>query len=656
MRVSGALWLLIFLLLAPALVTAQEDGFFEGDMFVFGGDELVVTASKHEQKISEAPAAISIITREDIRLSGAFNVGELFDFIPGVDFIANYGGSIDITARGLNEFETTKTLVLIDGQMVNRAFHRNVVWDVLPIFLEDFERIEIIRGPGSSLYGAYAFSGVINIITRAAADRTSTLSLTGGEKDSIGLIGSFGGSAGDFSGGVTVGYRETDGYGDRSAADDIKDWSEFPQASARARFQFSDKTDLDITASYLTGDKAVPEFSAILRDMPTGADSGYFGARLSTAFSESWQAKAILGGQLSSNDSGVLAHESRQVNLDLQNFINIAEGNLLIFGLYGENSAAVADEPDSFDLDESESIWAAYVQDEWKVTEQVSLTLGGRYDKSDIFADGEFSPRGTIIFSPSKNHNFRVGYGSAFRPPSFVENYANLIIEGRTPLIGIITAGDDPKPEKIQSIEAGYLGSIVPGKVSLNVQIFQNSATNLVRSFFEPGDDTHPDWVRYDNVGEVDSTGAEMEVKFNTEFGVSGFLNFSYQDVTIVRDASGQSVDIQYDLVPEDKGNLGLKYKHQGTGLMVQTIIHYLGETQICGSAPAFPPRYDDAHATVDLALGIDLLDGDLQITLAGKNIFDYDEVGYGELFFNDFPNNELGTERRLMANISYTF
>lgn len=125
----------------------------------------VVTAAKKAQKISQAPAAMYVITDEDIRQSGATSIPDALRMVPGIDVMEITATDFVINARGFNKEMSDKMLVLIDGRSVYWDFYGLVVWDSFPINLEEIKRIEIVRGPGSALYGANAFSGVINILT-----------------------------------------------------------------------------------------------------------------------------------------------------------------------------------------------------------------------------------------------------------------------------------------------------------------------------------------------------------------------------------------------------------------------------------------------------------------------------------------------------------
>src|ERR1700723_1880467 len=161
-------------------------------------DMQVTSVSKKEQKLSQVAAAIFVITQEDIRRSGATNIPDLLRMVPGLDVAQINGNTWAISARGFNLQFANKLLVLIDGRAVYSPLFGGVNWDTQDVPLEDIERIEVIRGPGGTIWGANAVNGVINIITKRAGDTHGALVSGGGGTtgQSLGTVqygGNFGG-------------------------------------------------------------------------------------------------------------------------------------------------------------------------------------------------------------------------------------------------------------------------------------------------------------------------------------------------------------------------------------------------------------------------------------------------------------------------------
>ncbi|RMG93405.1 MAG: TonB-dependent receptor, partial [Candidatus Dadabacteria bacterium] len=134
----------------------------------------VTTVSRRAEALSDAAAAVSVITAEDIRRSGATSVPEALRLVPGVQVARIDANKWAVSARGFNGRFANKLLVLVDGRTVYTPLFSGVHWDAQDLLLDDVERIEVIRGPGATLWGANAVNGVINIITRHAKDTVGT--------------------------------------------------------------------------------------------------------------------------------------------------------------------------------------------------------------------------------------------------------------------------------------------------------------------------------------------------------------------------------------------------------------------------------------------------------------------------------------------------
>ena len=171
----------IALLMGAATTPAQQTS---GDLASASLEDLmnmqVVSASRTEQKLSHTASAIFVITQEDIRQSGALNIPDLLRMVPGLDVAQINSNTWAISGRGLNARWSNELLVLVDGRSVYSTSFGGVFWDVLDLPLEDIDRIEVIRGPGGSVWGANAVNGIINIITKKSSETKGALVVSGG--------------------------------------------------------------------------------------------------------------------------------------------------------------------------------------------------------------------------------------------------------------------------------------------------------------------------------------------------------------------------------------------------------------------------------------------------------------------------------------------
>src|SRR5438067_10885604 len=183
----------------------------------------VTSVSKREQKLGDAPAAVFVITQDDIRRSGARNIPEALRMVPGLEVARIDENKWAIGARGFNGRFANKLLVLIDGRSVYTPLFSGVYWDIQDVPLEDIDRIEVIRGPGATLWGANAVNGVINIVTRSARDTRGAYVRAGGGREDPGIVEArYGGSTGStaFRAYAKYAARSAQTYSDGTSAGD----------------------------------------------------------------------------------------------------------------------------------------------------------------------------------------------------------------------------------------------------------------------------------------------------------------------------------------------------------------------------------------------------------------------------------------------------
>ena len=142
----------------------------------------ITSVSKRDEKLSDAPTSVFVITSEDIRRSGATSLPEALRLAPNLQVARVSANEYAISARGFNSSAANKLLVLIDGRSVYSPLFSGVFWDVQDVMLEDIERIEVISGPGGTLWGVNAVNGVINVITRSANQSQGGLAVAGGRR------------------------------------------------------------------------------------------------------------------------------------------------------------------------------------------------------------------------------------------------------------------------------------------------------------------------------------------------------------------------------------------------------------------------------------------------------------------------------------------
>lgn len=482
-------------LVSPAAVPEES-----ADQGAVPYEETVAIASRRQQSSLEAPNSTTVITAEEIRASGATNLVELFRRVPGAEVMQLGVGSANVSFRGFNQRLANKVLVLLDGRTEYQDFIGLTLWPAIPVGLEEIERIEIIRGPGSALYGANAMLGVINIITRQGGNSPPgevTAILGSGDTAGGSFIAS--NAAGKLRYRASVGYIQTDKWS-RDFPDDRPDIASqsFDSTLGLRSVRGNLSTRLLVSSSVNVGvaagvNRLYTEIYplGLLRNFYLDGIGGYVHADATLGPLRTrlfWNTlNATAGPQYE-------ARGTRSLRTDVSS--NVFYGELLFsrdFELGGAHhlDVGVAGRLKRvgwgyLDQFRQQLHGAAFVQDEWRILEQLRLIGSYRVDRNPLLDRGQpgyaQSPRVSAMFFPVEGHALRASFATAFREPTFLESYTAV----RVPLPGVngasaLTTGDQTlKPEQLTAVELGYRGSLPATGVELDVALYRNEVRNLI--------------------------------------------------------------------------------------------------------------------------------------------------------------------------------
>jgi iron complex outermembrane receptor protein len=460
-------------------------------------EETVVTASKAAQSPLDAPASTSIITEQDIRLSGITKIPELLRRLAGVDIMETTSAQTEVSLRGFNQRLSNKVLVLVNGRSVYVDLIGATLWGLLSIGVEDIERIEVVRGPGSALYGADAFNGVINIITKQPGE--------GGSGFNVGY-----GNLNASHGTIWASLRDKDtAYRLSAGFDYLPRWSrEVPPDRADVHLATSDQD-----ASQRTFRLDATVMRRLTKDVTAALQGGYsYGT---------YEILSIGGEQdhvldpIQSSDVSVLLHskhvEARafwnrisafqqdnaayfgQSLLPARSLLDVVDGELRLFDQFetGKNIDHHLQLGMEYRLktvqwtyqsrDEIEHHAGIFVQDEVKFGAKLAAIGDYRADYVPYLDRIVQSARGAILSHPSKRSTVSGILGTAFRTPTFLESY--LDIPFQLPVTGgaLLTQSrlSRLEPEQILTTELGYLNS-ESDYLTVDSALFYNHTTNLI--------------------------------------------------------------------------------------------------------------------------------------------------------------------------------
>lgn len=479
-------------------------------------DEVVVTASRTKQSVDTVLAPVSVFSREDIEASQASNIYQLLKRAPGVQLARN-GGAASSTSLYLRGTDSDHTLILIDGVRASSATLGSTALETLN--LDQVERIEIVRGPRSSVYGSDAIGGVIQIFTRnpagsetsitvgAGTDRTRRASLT---------------TSGAYDGGsvtLTASKEQSDGFDAMHADDDVngdpaidKDNDDYEMRDASFKWDHSFSEDVRISWSNLySEDESDYDVNYPGLEPYTESRNAVSSLSLDLGLADNWDVNLKSGYALDSTDNkdhrapGVSEIETKRFDYSLNNQLKLAKYHEVIFGIdYVEEKV----DGSNFSQDERENLgtFAQYLG----AFGGLSVSVGARYDDSDTFGHVK---TGNVAFGYHFIPEIEVilSHGTAFKAPTFNDLFwpSTMFSEGNP----------DLRPEESRNTELQLRGDLTPDS-SYQFNVFYNEIENLI-------DWQETDKWRPTNVANARIRGVELAYNIAIDSWDIGF-NSSY--------------------------------------------------------------------------------------------------------------------------------
>ncbi len=548
--------------LAPSVAKAESRP-ASSELTSFSIEDLmniqVTSVAKKPQRIADTAAAIFVITSEDIRRSGMSSVPELLRTVPGVTV-----GQIDankwaISVRGFNGQFANKLQVLIDGRSVYTSWFAGVYWDVQDLVLADIERIEVIRGPGATLWGANAVNGVINIITKHSQDTQGTLvSARAGNVDGGALDVRYGGKLGDTG---EVGtyriYAKGAAHNNMLAlsGDDAHDRWRNSRVGFRLDMKASAMDTLQMQGDIYTehfdqtaGNVLAPSFSTFPDQGETSG--GHLLARWRRAYSDTSQLDATFYYDSTRRRSVAGGEELLDVyDLDLQHHFKLSEAQDVVWGLGYRtsndrfvDSFTVAFVPNSRKL----HLLSAFVQDEIALRDDLHLTVGSKLEHNS-FTGLEVQPNVRVLWKLNERNALWGAVSRAVRSPTRNDTAVRLNIF-EPPILLQGSGNPNFVSEKVLSYELGYRSE--PSKrLSFDVTTFYNELRKLFS--IETGTPSFggmppllilPQTI--DNRGSGHTYGAETSARWQAtdDWNISG--SYSWLQMRLQRDAGSNDMTV----------------------------------------------------------------------------------------------------------------
>jgi len=568
-------------------------------------DVEVYSASKHLQRTSEAPSSVTVITRDEIQEYGYRTLAEILNSVRGfyITYDRNY---YYLGVRGFGRLGdwNSRILVMIDGHRINNnVYDQALLGYEFPLDVDLIERVEVVPGPGSALYGSNAFFAVINVITRKPAQMKGIeLSVEPGSYGTYGGRATYGGNFKGvemlFSGGATnsagqnLFFREFDTPANNNGVavnadgfDDVHALAVFGYRGLTVEVLFGSR-DKHIPTAAFGNEFNDPRFQAI-------DDQAYLNLTYQHVIAGKWQLFArtswddtsLTAPQAPPLPGGGVANDDFFVHGDwwtgeLRLSRNLAEKHTLTFGTEDRDNVRQKQQfyiaPTNTTFLSAPSGWidAIYAQDEFAITSKLTLNAGVRYDHYyDV--KGSTNPRLGLIYHPWTRTSVKMLYGTAFRAPSPFE---------LSPVAGgTFEANPNLVPETVRTME-GVVEQQLGRRFQLSGDVFQNRIKNLITSEF----DSSAGLLVYRNAQMANATGVEAEFQAQWARDWRVVTSFTYTDAD-----DGSPADLKLPNSPRHMAKLNLiaplAWHRLFAGLDAQyTGIRYTLTNQPLGSFPIF--------------------------------------------------------------------
>lgn len=478
-------------------------------------DMQIFSLSKKKENAFDAPSATYVLGSEEIRRSGATSIPEALRLVPGLQVARIDGNKWAISSRGFNNQYSNKLLVMIDGRIIYTPVFSGVSWDIQDYVLEDIDRIEVVRGPGGTIWGPNAVNGVINIITKSAVQTQGSYvsQIVGDQDKSITEVRYGGTNASKDSYRLYAKKSVRDGNDRYSTGIENRDGNKQDIAGFRYDVSSIKDTSLSVHGDVFSG-TAYNYFSSPALTNPNRNNKDSRGANVVVNWDEklSKQSNFSLNAYVDYDQFHIpiLQRSSRTYDIDFQHFYNFTKENQFIWGLgyrrvdddIEESTIASGVTPLNYTPDRLNSyVYSGFLQDKiGLIADELYLTLGSKFLNNN-FTGFEVMPNARLAYYPTRNQTIWASVSRAVRNPT--RNDDGLRLMG-----GFQQGSTTYKSEDLIAYELGY--RIKPThQTSVDVATFYNDYTSL-RTFESIGGGA----FRIGNRGYGESYGFEISGKW----------------------------------------------------------------------------------------------------------------------------------------------
>jgi iron complex outermembrane receptor protein len=602
-------------------------------MFFEPGELIVTSSSRRPQALKRTSCAMYVITAEDIRQAGVSHLADIFRWVPGMDVAQKRGLEFNLSARGFARPASQRMQILLDGRPLYNGFKGGVDPIYHPVFLENIERIEVIRGAAGVIWGSNAVNGVINIITKKAADTQGGF-IYGGFGNRALQQGHLrlGGTDGDMAWRGSAGAFHDNGFGS-TRGNDVEDYSQAFQSTGRVDLKLDADTQLNIFGGH------------------KNTSNGFNDRRVSLQFMNLLWARQLeddsrLQIQLTKDflswlESTFYLHTNK-IMLEIQHSFKTENHNVVWGGDYNRDKYSIRPEgrfrtratPDTFANDQV----SFFVDDEITLADDLWLTLGARlhYNELTYF---DWAGRTALVWEMAPEHFIRAAVSKSFRVPIMHEEFADLV---RTNGTHNYKGNRNLDNEELLAYELGYRGRLAKN-LELNIEGFLNRDKDLIGLL----DDSGPYQQVHQNVYSVKTYGIETAIDYKPRAWWLCRLAHSYEHQTdenrINDSAFGRLVAFS---VPQHKLALTNRF-YLDNSTTINTALFW-SDMYFNSKKPPNGPVKTDPYFRFDVRLARRIWDDSAEIAFGVTNLTDHFHIE-GSEHANQVP-------RQIYAQFFYYF
>ncbi|MDD2366929.1 MAG: TonB-dependent receptor [Desulfuromonadaceae bacterium] len=460
----------------------------------------VTSVSKKSQSLTNAAAAVFVITQDDIKRSGVTTIVDALRMVPGVQVARIDSNKWAVSSRGFNGRFANKLLVLMDGRSLYTPFFIGVYWEAQDTLLDDIERIEVIRGPGAALWGANAVNGVINIITKSAENSNGTLISTGTGTNEKGFISARNGFAINDNSGVRfyVKHNERENFVYESGRDSNDEWHK-TQGGFRYDIRPSSDDTITLQGDYYDGrlsetyhlyNISPPDYQQYINSN-TAISGGNITSRWQRNYSESSRSSLQFYYDHTERDMLVSPQKFNTIDIDFQHRFAPSKFQDVVWGAAYRFSQYTVVNTQTLSFNENSvgnNLSSAFVHDEISILpNRLFLIIGSRFEHSDI-AGSSIQPNGRLLWAPTPHTSVWGSISRAVRsktkgeedisynyrtiPPQTPQNSSSI------PLRLEIVGNSGFKSEEVISYEAGSRTELLQ-RLFADVALYYSRYNNL---------------------------------------------------------------------------------------------------------------------------------------------------------------------------------